>query len=593
MNNELLTIADATAAADPDVGAEHARLVVYYEQGDGARTRILELPEGGEVTFGRSRACTVHIDSDNVSRTHAKLVCRNGEITVEDLGSRNGTKVNGARIETATRVTSGDEIVVGPATAVVSITTRAPRPTHVGTTAYLEERLAAEADRGLRYQRSFALMMIRLEGEQDDADAALERLVTQLRPMDVIAEYGPDEFAVLVPEADQSAAEEAARRFEREVANSECAVRVGIAIFPYHASQAGELLSRAHAALLTARTGETGVVSSPTTEQPPSTGEVVVGDPQMRRVYSLVAKVADTSMTVLIIGETGVGKEVVAEQLHNSSLRSDKPFLRLNCASIPETLLESELFGYERGAFTGADRRKQGYFEAADGGTIFLDEIGEISPGLQAKLLRVLEEHKFTRVGGTKEIEVDVRVVCATNRDLEEEVRRGAFREDLYFRVSAFTVVVPPLRDRRAEIGLLAEHFMKAASAGFGGVGARISQPAMDALLRHSWPGNVRELRNAIERAIVLQDNGIIELEHLPDRVRAGGSRAASVDGDSGSASDVREKIAGVERDAIVAAMDTCNGNQTHAARQLGLSRRALIYKLEKYGLKKPPANKQ
>jgi DNA-binding NtrC family response regulator len=592
MTDDLLTIADATAAADPDVAAERARLVVYYEQGDGARTRILELPEGGEVTFGRSRTCTVHIDSEKVSRTHAKLVSRHGEITIEDLGSRNGTKVNGVRIEASTSLSSGDEVVVGPATAVVTITTRASRPTHVGTTAYLEERLAAEADRGLRYQRTFALLMVRLEGAQDEADAALERLVAQLRPMDVIAEYGPDEFAVLVPEADQTAAEEAAKRFEREVGSPACAIKAGVAVFPSHASQAGELLSRAHAALLSARTSKVSVVSAPAAEPLPGADDVIVGDPQMRRVYSLVNKVADTSMTVLIVGETGVGKEVVAEQLHRSSPRNDKPFLRLNCASIPETLLESELFGYERGAFTGADRRKQGYFEAADGGTIFLDEIGEISPGLQAKLLRVLEEHKFTRVGGTKELEVDVRVVCATNRDLEEEVRRGAFREDLFFRVSAFTVVVPPLRDRRAEIGLLAEHFMKSASASFAGINATISQPAMDALLRHAWPGNVRELRNAMERAIVLQDDGVIELEHLPDRVRLGGARPVT-DGGGAPGSDVREKIAGVERDAIVAAMEACNGNQTHAARKLGLSRRALIYKLEKYGLKKPPANKR
>jgi transcriptional regulator with GAF, ATPase, and Fis domain len=289
------------------------------------------------------------------------------------------------------------------------------------------------------------------------------------------------------------------------------------------------------------------------------------------------------------VGETGVGKEVVAEALHRRSARHGRPFVRLNCACLPEGLLESELFGHEKGAFTGADRRKVGYFEAAQGGTIFLDEIGEIPAPLQAKLLRVLEERKITRVGGTQEIEVDVRVVCATNRDLEAEVARRSFREDLFFRISGFTIIVPPLRDRRAEVLPLAEYFLGQMARELGQRAPTVSPDARRALDAYAWPGNVRELRNALERALVLATSGVIDLEDLPERVREEAAVAPSPS--PAGALDVRQHIADVERASIQAALDACGGNQTQAARKLGLSRRALIYRMEKHGLKPPPGS--
>ncbi|HUH03892.1 MAG TPA: sigma-54 dependent transcriptional regulator, partial [Kofleriaceae bacterium] len=250
-------------------------------------------------------------------------------------------------------------------------------------------------------------------------------------------------------------------------------------------------------------------------------------------------------------------------------------------------------FGYERGAFTGADRRKLGYFEVADGGTLFLDEIGEISPGVQAKLLRVLHERKLTRVGGTDEIEVDVRMVCATNRDLDEEVRQGRFREDLFFRISAFTIMVPPLRDRPAELPLLAQHFVRQCAHEQKVVPPSISPEAVAALQRYGWPGNVRELRNAIERAVVLHSSGMIDVEHLPDRVRDPSMAMSSRPMTIGDGVDMRDQIAEVERATIVAALEEFGGNQTRAAQKLGVSRRSLIYKLEKYGLKPKPASRR
>jgi transcriptional regulator with GAF, ATPase, and Fis domain len=330
-------------------------------------------------------------------------------------------------------------------------------------------------------------------------------------------------------------------------------------------------------------------VAAAPVEPVPALGDLIVADPQMLRVYETVRKVADAPITVLVLGETGAGKELVAEALHRLSKRSARPFVKLNCASLHETLLESELFGHERGAFTGAVERKLGYFEAAAGGTLLLDEVGEMPLALQAKLLRVLEARTITRVGGTKEISVDVRVVCATNRDLEQEVERRRFREDLLFRISAFTLLVPPLRNRRVEIRLLAEHFAHEFATELRQPTPALAPSALQSLEAYAWPGNVRELRNAIERAVVLAQGSVIERTELPDKIRdaSGGSAAANMP--AGDGLDVRGQLAEVERGAIVAALEACGGNQTQAARRLGVSRRALIYKREKYGLKPQP----
>jgi two-component system, NtrC family, response regulator AtoC len=599
--DQTIDAAGLTAAGEAESSRDRAFLVVYPGQAQAVRSRVVELPEGEEVTFGRSRGCTVMIDHDKVSRQHARVVRRGADIVVEDLGSRNGTRVNGTRIEGPTRVATGDEIGVGPATAVVGVSTRLRRRTLIGSTSYLEERLGAESDRALRYHRPLGLVMMRIDGAGAAAEAALERLAGVLRRMDCLAEYGPDEFAIVVPEADRKAAEATARRLVREaraggLALGGVAVHVGVAAFPDDGSQSGELVSKARAALRTARTGGGAEgVATPPPEQPIVEGDLVVADPQMRRVHEMCAKIADTNMTVLVLGETGVGKELIAEALHQHSARKDRPLVKLNCASLPETLLESELFGYERGAFTGADKRKIGYFEAATGGTIFLDELGEMPQGLQAKLLRVLERRKITRVGGTSEIDVDVRVVGATNRDLEKEVQRGRFREDLFFRVSAFTLVVPPLRDRPSEVPLLAEHFARLFARELKQDAPTLSRDARERLTAYAWPGNVRELRNAIERAVVLRSGPTIEVEHLPERVREATSRSENPEAANrtliavGDGVDMREHIAEVERAAIVAALESCGGNQTRAADKLGVSRRALIYKMEKYGLKAPP----
>ncbi|HVZ74509.1 MAG TPA: sigma-54 dependent transcriptional regulator, partial [Polyangia bacterium] len=304
---------------------------------------------------------------------------------------------------------------------------------------------------------------------------------------------------------------------------------------------------------------------------------IVVADPRMARVFELIRKVAPLPTTVLVLGETGVGKEIIAEQIHQQSPRAKAPFMRLNCGSLPETLLESELFGHEKGAFTGADKRKQGYLEAADGGTLFLDEIGELALAMQTRLLRVLENGRFMRVGGREEIAVNLRVVAATNRDLAEEAKAGKFRQDLYFRLSAFVVEVPPLRERTSEIELFADLFARQLAKRAGLTPPTLTPNALRVLRRYSWPGNVRELRNAMEYAVVLAEDGKIEAEHLPASIR----EPAGAGAPSGP---MRAQLAEMEERAIREALDAEGGNQTRAARRLGLSRRALLYKLDKYG---------
>ena len=302
---------------------------------------------------------------------------------------------------------------------------------------------------------------------------------------------------------------------------------------------------------------------------------LVVADPSMCKLYDLVRKLAAAPTTVLVLGETGSGKEIVAEHLHSWSARADRPFVRLSCASLPETLLESELFGYEKGAFTGAERRKIGFFEAAQGGTLMLDEVGELTASMQAKLLRVLESRKLTRIGGVRDVDLDVRVVCATHRDLKSEVAKGSFREDLFYRISAFTITVPPLRERPTEILLLAQLFAEEAARSMGRPAPPIEADACVALSSHAWPGNVRELRNVMEHAVIVADGAPIVAAHLPEGLR------------EPSALLMRGRYEGHERANIEAALAANDGNQTRAAKQLGISRRTLLYKMAKYDLKK------
>jgi DNA-binding NtrC family response regulator len=570
-------------------GHERAFLVVHL--GHEQRSRIVEVPDGAEISFGRARDAAVRIDHEKVSRIHARLVRRGSTILIEDLSSRNGVLINGLRIECQTRLHAGDEISIGPAMVVLGASTDLRRRAGIASAAVLEQRLTAEIDRARRYRRKVGLIMMRLSGEPAEVDAAIDRVAARLRLMDELAEYALDELAILVPECDREATLAIVQELEQEIRLGAAAVCAGWAAYPEDASHADSLLASARDALRHARLGTARELSAaPEPLEVGGEGEPLIIDPQMRRLHVLLARIAASSITVLVLGETGVGKELAAEAVHRGSSRSGGPLVKVNCASLPENLLESELFGHERGAFTGADRRKQGYFEAADGGTMFLDEVGEMPLSLQVKLLRVLESRTIIRVGGTVEIPVNVRLVAATNRDLERAVELGTFREDLFFRVSGFTVVVPPLRNRPSEILPLMSLFLRAFARQLGQAVPVLSQEACRALLSYPWPGNVRELRNAAERAVVLQTEGIVSLEDLPERVQDGRSFASAptASPEKGDVEDgsIRSQVAELEQSALAAALQACGGNQTQAAKRLGITRRALIYKMQKYSLK-------
>jgi len=308
-------------------------------------------------------------------------------------------------------------------------------------------------------------------------------------------------------------------------------------------------------------------------------GRIIGTSAPMQELWEMIVHVAPTEATVLINGESGTGKELVASALHHTSLRSKGPFVKVNCAALAETLLESELFGHERGAFTGADRRREGRFVQAQGGTLFLDEIGETSPGMQAKLLRVLQEHELQRVGGQETIKVDVRILCATNRDLEEEVAAGRFREDLYYRLNVVELWVPPLRERHGDIPLLANYFLQSFADKNGRMVSGITPECMDVLNRYPWPGNVRELEHSIERGVILMRGDYLDLSALPLAIQ----RWAGLN----APKEVEEPatLKEAERMLILKTLEETGGNRSEAARRLQITRKTLLNKLKSYNI--------
>jgi transcriptional regulator with PAS, ATPase and Fis domain len=436
--------------------------------------------------------------------------------------------------------------------------------------------------------------VVRISGSHDPALAqALAEVIEAEHP---VASYGPGEYEALLVGLDDGAAAETMRRVAAALAARGLRVTSGVAAFPRDGRTPEALVAQACRLLRPAR------------EDAP---HVIVVDPNMVRLHRLAEQVAAGNISVLLLGETGSGKEILAETIHARSPRHGKPFLRLNCAAFSETLLESELFGHEKGAFSGAVQAKPGLLETADGGTVFLDELGEMPPSLQAKLLRVIEERKVMRVGGLKARPIDVRFVSATNRDLEADSARGLFRKDLYYRLNGIALVIPPLRERPSEIEALANIFLSRSAAELGRPAPRLSMEALALLRDYVWPGNIRELRNMMERAVLLCGDGEVRVEHLPaDKLRgefAGVALAAapsslpampslpavptqpmSTFADGGDERGPGGDAVSAERERIIAALAKCGGNQTEAARLLGISRGTLVSRLAEYRIPRP-----
>ena len=300
---------------------------------------------------------------------------------------------------------------------------------------------------------------------------------------------------------------------------------------------------------------------------------------EMQNVYDQVAQVSKSAATVLIEGETGTGKELVAHAIHYNSDRSEKPFIKAHCAALPENIIESELFGHEKGAFTGATTDRKGRFELAHGGTLFLDEIGEIPVSIQIKLLRVLQEKEFERVGGTKTIKVNVRLIAATNKNLQDMANEGTFREDLFYRLNVFPIAVPPLRKRKSDVGLLADYFLEKYAKENAKEVRRMASAAIDMLYTYHWPGNVRELENAMERSVVVADSDVLHPHHLPPSLQTAEATGGAPTG------KLKDMIEAYEKDLIIDALKSTRGNMASAARNLGTTQRIFGYKVHKYDI--------
>jgi two-component system, NtrC family, response regulator AtoC len=566
------------------------------------------LPQRGEVTVGRATENDVQIVDPSVSRRHAKITVGD-TIVIEDTKSSNGIIVKGRNIAESgsTTIQVGEVVEIGSAILMLQRRSELNREIRIWAHGYFEVRLEQECDRARTVSGSFGLLRVSCE-EEGKRDAVHQAFARMLSAKDVVGQYSPLEYEILLPNRSPEEVFELNDSLTDSLARIGVVAKIRAISFPRDGRTVHELQAKISQA-------------SQAFEEPHIDPSIVLKAPAMRRLYAVVKRIATSDIAVLLVGETGVGKEVVADSIHRLSPRSSHPFLRLNCAALPESLLESELFGHERGAFTGAHKAKKGLLETANKGTVFLDEIGDMPYAIQVKLLRVLEERKVWPIGSVAPQLIDVRFIAATHRDLEKQIESGAFRQDLFFRLAGITLSIPPLRERLEEIAEMARIFVRRIARRQGYPSENeISPEVITLLTRYRWPGNVRELQNTIERAVVLAGSGPIRPEHLPlekmsikapsspptpispfynDFIEnvTGTSQAISNrttfppplrDDDLSNAKKLKHQVQEIERQHIVDALNRCGGNQTRAAKELGISRRTLINRLDAYGIPRP-----
>jgi len=553
----------------------HARTTLVLYHRDGAM--VAQLDKARPLVVGRAAPADVEIPDPGLSRQHARFTWDDHGIWVEDLGSTNGTRKNGEQVSHA-RIAPGDEIAIGPVMVTVHVISSVDDELRGfdGHDRFIAA-LGDEIVRARTFQRPLALLMVRGAGAKDGhVSRWASRLRSGLRPVDRVGIYGPSAVLVSLPEASP----EAVHALAAALSGGDPPLTCGAVSYPADGASVDELIAALQVATRAGRAPDRA-------DKAGDPVAMVIKNPAMKQVMATVKRLAQSQVAVLIHGETGTGKEVIARAIHDGGSRRKQPLRCINCAAIPRMLIESVLFGHEQGAFTGADKSARGVFEQADGGSVLLDEIGELAAPAQAALLRVLETKHVTRVGGEKEIEVDVRVIAATHRDLEGMVEAGRFRQDLWYRLNTVTLRLPPLRERVDEIRPLAERFLKEARRQAGSDVRTIDPRALAALEGYGWPGNVRELRNVIDRAVVLAEGSTITPADLTDRVRGAARGQAAEAEPADDPGDYKEHVRRYEAELILRALHKHNGNQTEAARSLNLPLRTLVHKIQTYGIKK------
>jgi two-component system response regulator AtoC len=577
--------------APPRRSAGQFYLLVF----EGDSTRVVELPPTGDVTLGQSEAAEVRLQDAGVADAHARITLSDGEARLRDLGSAAGTHVNGEPIDQSRLLGSADVITVGDITLVFHQSPRTYTSKPILEFSRFQRRAEEELRRALRYHRPLALLAIRLGLETEGRPFAAAKLEGQLRLTDIAAWDGADRLLILMPETTPEAAEQAATRLLQVLTALAPDARAGVAALPFDGCDIDTIIASARAATSAAAPGTKATAAESYRRMDIESRSVVIADPAMIQLYELVKRLAASELPILICGETGTGKELLASAVHTWSSRRDRPLVPVNCAALHENLIESALFGHERGAFTGALNTKPGLLELADGSTILLDEIGELSATAQAKLLRVLETKRVARLGGVREREIDIRVVAATNRDLEAQVKAGRFRQDLFYRLKGALLWIPPLRDRARELPILAKEFLDDACSRCGRPPMEISYGAMQALSAYSWPGNVRELKNMMEFLAAATSESVIEewhvTEHLGASRRDGPSSWRPLDEPTPSPNSVvrhnfrpiDEEIRELERTRMAEALAAAGGNQTRAAELIAMPLRTFVAKLKLY----------
>ncbi len=574
------------------------------------------LPDEGVARIGRAEHCEIFVRDTQLSREHAQLLV-GATLEIVDLGSSNGTRIDGRPLvpHEPVALLPGSIVAMGASVLVVQHASAEARTRPLWSHGYFESRVEEECARAAQRRTTFAVLRVRFASPiPDDVESHMS---ASLSAEHVVASYAPGQYEVLLTDMNAEDARQEAEALVASLACSGATPEVSVACYPRDGRTPEALLATA------SRHGdeEDGL-------------ELPLGG-ALERLRTVADRFAAGTIPVLLLGETGVGKDVLSSVIHRLSPRAAHPYVCINCGALPVTLVESALFGHERGAFTGANAAKEGLLESASGGTVFLDEVAEIPLSAQATLLRVLDQGEVLRVGATRPRPIDVRFIAATNRDLEHEVERGRFRQDLYYRLAAATIVIPPLRERIAEISPLARAFVRNTCRELGKPRVpRVLPEAMVVLEQHAWPGNVRELRNVVERAVLLAGDGDIGREQLPLEKMGGRRLPTQASSSTRRASEAPRPLAtppasytaelaalstkpprsvppssevpatrssapplhvsarmsdALARDPeaaqLLAALDSCDWNQSKAALKLGISRRTLVSRLSAYGL--------